>query len=291
MKQLAFEKFTVSDGFDLEITQDQNRTKVLLLDMSTWLQKLQAEFPGVKLKLNTRLEQLDLTYSLPGLAEAPFPAMGDLDTRAERSTALLQQWRTYASIGLRLLISQKGNFWRTAGTLPLQNHGAENWQPLLQPFLTTTNEIFLLSNQARLSVEIIDLGSGLLRSGDRLTIRGGFLVEVTAWEQKQEIIQQRRNLAFNLNEGIPVQIAPWNNNRKYIYLTNVGSNPIHFIFGTAIELLANATYNNGALVETSGLLLSPNGSASFVNSHYVEPAPVTAVAIRGNGRISVLEGW
>ena len=286
-----FNTFSVSEGFDLEITQAQNGTKVLLLDMGVWMQKLQAEFPGCKLKINAKLEQLDLTYSLPGLPEAPFPALGDLDTRAERSTALLRQWRDFASIGLRLLVSQQGSFWQIAGTLPLQNHGAENWQPLVQPFLTTTAEVFLMGERAKLAVEIINLGSGLLRTGDRLTIRGGFLAEVTACEQPKQTIAIRRNLGFHLVNGEPIQILTWNQNRKYLYLSNTGNSNIYFIFGSVNDLFTNAIISNGRVTQTNGLLLTPGGTANFTNSQYIEASPVSAVAIgSGDGRIALLEG-
>ncbi len=287
---MGFEKFFVSDGFDLEISQVQNGTKVLLLDMGVWLQNLKKEFPNVKAKASIKLEQLDLTYSLPGLAEAPFPAMGDLDTRAERSTALLRQWRDFASVGLRFLVAAQGGFWRTAGTLPLQNHGAENWQPLLQPFLTTTSEVFLMGERAKLAVEVINLGSGLLKTGDRLTIRGGFLAEITAWEQPRQPITRRQNIAFDLLDGVPLQILPWNQDRQYLYLSNAGNSNIYFAFGTTEDLTRNATISNGKVTQANGLLLTPGGTANFASSSHIEASPISVVAIGAAGRVTLLEG-
>ena len=285
-----FYSFTVSEGFDLEINQASNGVKILILDMAVWVKRLKSEFPGV-LKLSAKLEQLDLTYILPGLAEAPFPSLGDLETRAERSTALLQQWRNYPSVGLVIYTAQQGGFWTRAGTLPLQNHGAENWQPLLIPFLTTATEVFLMGEKTKIAVEIVDRGHGKLKAGDKLTIRGAFVCEVAVWEKEQEIIQQRQSSSISLNNGIATQILQYNIKRKYVYLSNTGANQIQFIFGTVEELQQGAAIADNKIIQSRGLLLTPFGTASFNNSQYIEPAPIAAVAIGGNSRIAILEGW
>lgn len=281
--------FTVTDAFDYEITAAHNNIKVTLLDMGLWVNNLKAEFPGINLNISAKLEQLDLTYSLPGLTECPFPPLGDLETRAERSTALLKQWRDYPSLGLGIFTSQK-LFWVKAGVLPLQNHAMENWQPLLVPFLTTASEVFLLGKNTRIAIEVIDLGHGLLKNNDRLTIRGGFTVNVTAWEKERENIQQRRSYGVDLLDGVASLILPYNPNRKYIYLTNAGSSFVQFCFGTPEDLSFNALIENNKIIRTNGLLLTPFGSANFESNYYIEASPLSAVSIGGNGRLTLIEG-
>lgn len=285
-----FYTFSISDSFDIEIGSAQNGTKTLLLDMGVWINKIKAEYPGVHLRFNIKLEQLDLSYKLPGLAEAPFPPLQDLETRAERSTALLNQWRTYASIGLRIYTAARGGNWVTAGTLPLQNHGSENWQPILTPFLTSATEVYLLSERTRIGIELIDNGYGLLKANDRLTFRGGFIAEVSAWEREVRPINNRRNLGINLFDGVATNLLSYNLNRKYLYLTNTGNTPVYFIFGTIIDLTQTATIVDDKIVQSNGLLLTPNGSFNFNNNAFLEPSPLSAVAIGGNGRITLLEG-
>lgn len=288
--QSLFHTFNISDSFDIEIGSAQNGNKTLLLDMGVWTSRLKAEYPGVHLKFNIKLEQLDLSYKLPGLAEAPFPPLQDLETRAERSTALLNQWRTYASVGLALYTAARGGNWVRAGVLPLQNHGSENWQPILSPFLTTATEVYILSERSRIAAEIIDNGSGLLKSQDKLTFRGGLISEISAWEREVKPVNNRRNLGINLVDGVATHLLPFNSNRQYLYLTNTGDTPVYFIFGSLDDLIQGSIITDGQITQSNGLLLTPNGSFNFNNSNYLEPSPVSAVAIGGAGRITLLEG-
>ena len=264
-----------------QLTANTGTAIVELLNVRKYYEELKREFPPEYwLDANYVLEALDLASNISdvNLAPAPFPATDLVDNQAQKAAKVADTWRNYPRIGLQLHLNCGNNLWIKKGQpIVIQNTPVQFPLPLISPYLNATSRVFLLGQNDRLGVSIIQGGNWQpIKNPDYITISGAFRVDIQPKELKQIPIKQWVPVEKNLPEGQVTEILPNRLRRRYLSLQNAGASDLYLGFTNDIAI-------------GRGELITPKGTMTIESEKYYTESKLFGISA-GEGKIVGQEG-
>lgn len=218
---------------------DANSTESDVVLFQNLLQPLKTSFGITETTVHCSafIEELYAYAETPNLPEAPPSDISEDDSLAvQQQKALALQWK---SPRIHLGIKLTGGIQAWNPTVDLQNPYKVGMHSILNnagyPYtryrpldLLTDNLMRKLGLNSKLVMSLINVGSGLLKSNDIITIEGTVTQEVVVFKQ---LIPRETNNFTSLVTTTRRTLIEANSNRNHLIISNVGNAPILYKLG------------------------------------------------------------
>jgi hypothetical protein len=159
----------------------QNNAQVVLFNLDTYASQFDTYASSYLIGHRYVLENFQVTCSLTNtLAVAPLPAVSPIMSTSEANAVISQVLSNYPKLSLDIFTAnsrdslgylRKSECW-------LQNPGSTFFYNLMYPY-TSLGDIRLLDRKNSFAVAIRDLGYGLLKGSDYLTVEAAVSTQIT----------------------------------------------------------------------------------------------------------------
>jgi hypothetical protein len=250
-----------------------------------------------------KINAIQCQYNLSSIKEVIPPNIYPEDSASETSAKIQKSLSIapYKTVGFYK--RKTGENWVQVGQSDFQNHGGWSFRQILSPLID--DGLGLYSTSSQIGANILNSGSGTLKSEDTIIFMGSTIVIPTLIEkiivtpqsssQPTTLEAFTENLNFsqvvtNLN---PVQILPERPNRKELRLTT--NKKIWFRFGSSSNGVAKGSCAfldaGGALTYENGRLAFEGGRGELIAVRYTQGFPLWAIADSETAFVSGEEFW
>lgn len=222
---------------------------------------------GQILSVNAFIKNLKAYAQIKSLAPVNLPNISIEDSETERLYKVLDvEWQS-PRYQLNLYISDNATDWHLTGGISLLNPSGYPYRVYNLMDLYTDNLAIELGENGRVGVQVQDVGYGLLKTNDLITVHGSYILEITTDDTNSYINpitnSQSINQAVNQQSKVVVPAAP---SRKYVLLTNIGSSLVYLNF------------DQTAFVN-QGIPLQPGGAFDFSINDAAYLGDISAISI------------
>jgi hypothetical protein len=227
--------------------------------------------PAQILSANLFIKNLKAFAQIKSLAPVNLPNIELEDSETDKLYKVLDvEWKS-PRYQLNLYISNNSTDWYLVGSISLLNPSGYPYRIYNLQDLYTDNLAIELGENGRVGVQIQEVGYGLLQTNDLITIHGSYVQELTVDETS--IINPITD-SSPINQIVTQQskvIVPATATRKYVLLTNAGTNLIYLNLGQTAFM-------------NQGIPLHPGGAYDFSINETPHLGDISAIS-EGNSQL------
>lgn len=188
--------------------------------------------------INFQVESLLLSIDLASLPTSDVPNIFIEDSEAIALKKRIQFEQNAAKIGIEFLLKNTGDTeWRRLSRKNLLNHGRNYLEESL-PQIGGYDGVKRLGKSSELGVKLVDLGYGLLGTGDLITIEATCAWSIEGF-RRPDILGAPQSFGIDIQTTSPSLIAAANQDRARLVLQNLSDYPVWLHFGNSSGAIPN----------------------------------------------------